>query len=259
MTPPLLRGPVRVAVALAVVLALWQAVHLAAIVPERYFPGIPAVLAAFGDMIASGDLLSGWALTFSRATIGLIAASLLGIGLAILSDLSPVFGRGFRYISDVLQPIPPAAFVPMAVFSLGLGTKLYAFVVILVTVWPPYLNGSAALEAVSPVQVATGRMLGCGRWTLLWRIKLPSAMPEIFAGIRYAATISLVAVVVSEMLSGSNGIGFMIYKKAFALRTADVFALMFVVGLNGVLMNGLVSLLRRGIVGWHQKMMERQE
>jgi ABC-type nitrate/sulfonate/bicarbonate transport system permease component len=102
-------------------------------------------------------------------------------------------------------------------------------------------------------------MLGCGRWTLLWRIKLPSAMPEIFAGIRYAATISLVAVVVSEMLSGSNGIGFMIYKKAFALRTADVFALMFVVGLNGVLMNGLVSLLRRGLVGWHQKMMERQE
>ena len=161
----------------------------------------------------------------------------------------PVLSRGFRYVSDVLQPIPPAAFVPMAVFMLGLGAKLYAFVIILVTVWPPYLNGVAALSGVGAVQLNTGRMFGLSNWGLLWRIKLPAALPEIFTGIRYAATISLIAVIVSEMLAGRDGIGFMIFKKAFALRTPEVFGLMFLVGLNGVLLNGLVNLLREAGAG----------
>ena len=88
---------------------------------------------------------------------------------------------------------------------------------------------------------------------------MPAALPEIFTGIRYAATISLIAVIVSEMLAGRDGIGFMIFKKAFALRTAEVFGLMFLVGVNGVLLNGLVNLLRRGVTGWHIRMMERHE
>jgi ABC-type nitrate/sulfonate/bicarbonate transport system permease component len=84
-------------------------------------------------------------------------------------------------------------------------------------------------------------------------------MPEVFAGIRYAATISLIAVIVSEMLAGRDGVGFMIFKKAFAMRTPEVFALMFVVGINGVLLNGLVNILRRSFTGWHMGMMERHE
>ena len=195
----------------------------------------------------------------SRALIGLIGAAILGIVLAILSDLYPVLARGLRHISDVLQPVPPAAFVPMAVFELGLGYKLYAFVIVLVTIWPPYLNGIAALSSVGPVQLNTGRMFGCSKWDLLWQIKLPAAMPEIFTGIRYAATIALIAVIVSEMLAGRDGIGFMIFKKAFALRTAEVCALMFLVGVNGMLLNGLVNLLRRAVTGWHIRMMERPE
>ena len=247
----------RVPISILIVLLLWQAVYWLGVVPEKYFPSIIRVGQALVEMIGSGDLLKGELSTLSRALIGLAGASLLGIALAIVSDLSPIIGRGVRYISDVLQPIPPAAFVPMAVFSLGLGYKLYAFVIILVTIWPPYLNGVAALNSIGSVQLNTGRMFGCSKWDLLWRIKLPAALPEIFTGIRYAATISLIAVIVSEMLAGRDGIGFMIFKKAFALRTPEVFALMFVVGINGVLINGLVNLLRRWLTGWHIGMMER--
>jgi ABC-type nitrate/sulfonate/bicarbonate transport system permease component len=247
----------RVPISIAIVLGVWQLVFLSGAVSDKYFPSIPRIAQAFAEMLANGELIKGDFLTFTRALIGLAGAGALGIALAVLSDLWPAFGKGFRHISDVLQPIPPAAFVPMAVFALGLGMKLYAFVIILVTVWPPYLNGVAALSSVSAVQLDTGRMLGCSNWDLLWRIKLPAAMPEIFAGLRYAATISLIAVIVSEMLAGRDGVGFMIFKKAFALRTPEVFALMFTVAIDGVLLNGLVNLLRRGLTGWHIGMMER--
>jgi ABC-type nitrate/sulfonate/bicarbonate transport system permease component len=247
----------RALASMLIVVALWQAVYLLQIVPEKYFPSIGRILQALIDMTLTGELLRGDALTFGRAFLGLIGAAVIGIALAIVSDLLPFFRRGFRPLSDFMQPIPPAALVPTAVFALGLGWKLYAFVIILVTVWPPYLNGVAALAGVSDVQLNTGRMLGCSRWDLLWRIKLPAAMPEIFAGIRYAATISLIAVVVSEMLAGRDGVGFMLFKKAFALRTPEVFALMFVVALNGVMLNGLTNLLRWMVTGWHTRMMER--
>lgn len=249
----------RVPLCLLLVFATWQAVHLAGVVPEKFFPGVPSILSAFWQMLADGTVLSAWLTTFLRALLGLIAAAILGVALAILSDLSPVLARGIRYVSDILQPIPPAAFVPMAVFMLGLGTKLYAFVILLVTIWPPYLNAVAALQATSPVQIDTGRMFGLTRSQILWQIRLPSALPEIFTGIRYAATIALIAVIVSEMLAGRDGIGFMIYKKVYALRTADVFALMFLVAFSGVLLNGLVALLRRATTGWHLRMMERPE
>jgi ABC-type nitrate/sulfonate/bicarbonate transport system permease component len=115
----------------------------------------------------------------------------------------------------------------------------------------------AALAAVSPVQLATGRMLGLGRLGLLWQIKLPAALPEIFAGVRYATTISVIAVIVAEMLAGRDGIGFMLFKKAFALRTAEVFALMLVTALGGVVLNSLVAGARWLLTGWHIRMMER--
>jgi ABC-type nitrate/sulfonate/bicarbonate transport system permease component len=236
---------------------IWQLIFWSGAVPERYFPGIDRIVVGLFDMLASGDLIVNGARTFLRAVIGLAGAALLGIGLAILSDLSPVFRKGFRPVAEMLQSIPPAALVPTAVFSLGLGIKLYAFVIILVTVWPPYFNGVAALAAISPVQLATGRMLGLGPARLLWQIKLPAAMPEIFAGIRYAATIALIAVIVSEMLAGRDGIGFMLFKKAFAIRTAEVFALMFVTALMGVALNRAVAGLRWLVTGWHIQMMER--
>lgn len=259
MTAAVVAERLRAPICAALVLGTWQIVFLSGAVPEKYFPSILSIATAFWQMLADGSVLTAWAQTFGRALIGLVGAAALGITLAILSDLSPVLSRGFRYVSDVLQPIPPAAFVPMAVFMLGLGAKLYAFVIILVTVWPPYLNGVAALSGVGAVQLNTGRMFGLSNWGLLWRIKLPAALPEIFTGIRYAATISLIAVIVSEMLAGRDGIGFMIFKKAFALRTPEVFGLMFLVGLNGVLLNGLVNLLRRAVTGWHLRMMERPE
>lgn len=249
----------RVPISIVIMLGVWQLVYALGAVNEKYFPSVPSIILAFLNMVTSGDLLKADGLTFARALVGLTGAGVLGIVLAIFSDVMPIFGKGFRYISDILQPIPPAAFVPMAVFALGLGIKLYAFVIILVTVWPPFLNGVAGLNAVGSVQLDTGRMLGCSKWDLLWRVKLPAALPEIFAGIRYAATISMIAVIVSEMLAGRDGIGFMIFKKAFAMRTPEVFALMFVAGINGVLLNGLVNILRRTFTGWHMGMMERHE
>jgi ABC-type nitrate/sulfonate/bicarbonate transport system permease component len=130
----------RVPISIAIVLGVWQLVFVLGIVNPKYFPSVPSIATAFWTMFSNGDLLKADGLTFGRALIGLLGAGVIGVALAILSDIFPVFGKGFSYISDVLQPIQPAAFVPRAVFSLGLGLKLYAFVIILVTVIPQKIS-----------------------------------------------------------------------------------------------------------------------
>ncbi|MBL0371872.1 ABC transporter permease [Rhizobium sp. KVB221] len=247
----------RALISLLLIMAIWQVVAMLEIVPHKYFPSIPEIAEGFWSMLVSGELLAGDALTLTRAIIGIIGASLIGVALALLAEISPTFRAGFRPIAALVQPIPPAALVPMAVFMLGLGFKLYAFIIILVTIWPPYLNGAAALSAVSDVQVKTGKMLGLSDREILFQIKLPAAWPEIFAGIRYASTISLIAVVVAEMLAGRDGLGFMLIRKAFATRIPEVFALMFVCALNGVIMNSVINFARWRVTGWHIRMTER--
>ena len=83
---------------------------------------------------------------------------------------------------------------------------------------------------------------------------LPSALPEIFVGIRVAAGISLIATVVTEMLAGRNGIGYLIFYKAFALQVADVIALTVICGINGIILTQLVGLVRIFATGWHVRM-----
>jgi hypothetical protein len=89
----------------------------------------------------------------------------------------------------------------------------------------------------------------------------PAIVAAIASGeaeVGYAAVVAaVIAVIVAEMLAGRNGIGFMLFKKAFAIRTAEVFALMFITALMGVVLNRCVAGLRWLVTGWHIRMMER--
>lgn len=240
------------------VLVVWQVIVFTGIAPARYFPNLTKIGAGAWAMLMNGELPQAELLTMGRAFFGLIVAASIGIFLALLSDAIPVFGRGFAVIAALLQPVPPAAIIPVAIFALGLGMKLYMFIIVIVAIWPPYLNGVAALRSVPTEQILTGRMMGLSALALLFRIKLPAALPEIFAGIRYAAALSLIAVIVSEMLAGQNGIGHLLVQKSFSMRIPEVFAIMFVAMIDGVVMSAAVNLTRRGFTGWHMRQREAQ-
>ncbi len=249
--------PLRIGLSLLLVVLAWQSIVVLRLVPPKYLPGMDLVWQGALDMARSGELADAAAITFIYALTGLAAASVIGIGLAILTDLSPTFRRGFRQVATFVQPIPPAALVPMAVFMLGLGLKLYLFVIIVAAVWPPYVNTVAALAGVSSEQIRSARMFQSSLLERLWLVKLPAAFPEIFAGIRYAATISLAAAVVANMIAGGDGLGYLLLRKAFSLHIPEVYALMFVCGLMGVALNVLVALVRWPLTDWHTRMMER--
>lgn len=238
-------------VGLAGLLLVWQAVVLSGHIPQEYLPGVPAIGHALLEQLGSSEFWVGEALTLSRAVGGLALAVLTGVGVALLGARHRVVERALSPLLQIMLSLPPAALVPLSIFALGLGAKLFAFIIWFACVWTIYASAINALKASEPVQLNAARTFGYRGWEIILRVGLPAAWPEIFTGIRIAAAGSLMAAVAAEMLAGKDGLGFMLYDTGFSLRIPEMFALLAVAGLNGVLLNALIMYLRRRVAGWH--------
>jgi ABC-type nitrate/sulfonate/bicarbonate transport system permease component len=203
------------------------------------------VLTSASDMKAIATTL--------RALVALTVP--LGIALGALGALVPAFERMLRPWAELLRPLPPAAIIPISMFAIGLGLKLYLFIIVFAAIWPVYFNTIAAFSGTSDVLLRTGRAFGYNKIDLVWSVVLPQALPQIFIGVRIAAVVSLIGSVVTDLFSGQDGLGYLLFERAFALRIPDVFALTVLCGLCGMLFNEMVLVLRRLIIGWHEKMM----
>ncbi|HTT78277.1 MAG TPA: ABC transporter permease subunit [Stellaceae bacterium] len=240
--------------ALAIILGVWQTVVWLHVAPAAYLPAPAGVADAVVAMFTSADDMRAEGLTVMRALAGFGLTVPLGIALGALGALLPAFQKALRPWSELLRPTPPAAIIPISVFAIGFGLKLYLFTIVFAAIWPVYFNTVAAFSGTSEVLLRTGRAFGCSRPVLIATVVLPSALPQIFIGIRIAATVSLIVSVVTDMFAGQDGLGYLLFERAFALRIPDVFALTILCGLDGMAFNEIVLLLRRLVIPWHDRM-----
>jgi ABC-type nitrate/sulfonate/bicarbonate transport system permease component len=244
----------RPALGILILLAVWQLVVTSQLVPPAYFPGPSAVAEAAQDLTLRGELLPAIAITLVRALAGLTGAIVLGLLIALVSTRYQLIGRAIAPVADVFRSLPPAAITPISIYFLGLGWKLYAFILVFTCFWSVYLNALDALKSVPNQQLATARIYGYDGWNRLLRVQFPAALPNTFIGIRLAASIALIAAIVAEMLAGRDGLGYLMSSAAFSLRIPDTFVGFAAVMLLGLLLNQIVVVLRRTVVGWHETM-----
>lgn len=239
-----------------IVLALlaWALLAHSGLVPAEYFPPPLAVAVAGWGLLTSADFLAQVGVTCLRMIVGLLAAMGAGVAIAIATGRYQLLYRMLEPVVGMLRALPPPAIVPISIFAFGIGPGLFIFIITFAAFWPIYMNAANALHASEPVQILTGRSLGYSRWEILLRLRLPAAMPEVITGIRVGAGIALLATVAAEMLAGQSGLGFLLYDAAFTLRTADMFAIMVVIGILGLLLNTLVRQASRLAIGWHLSM-----
>ncbi len=232
-------------------LLLWEGVSRSGLVLQDYFPPVTSILAAMAEEIRSPKFVENLLTTWTRTLGGLAIAIALGLGLAIVSARSPLLRRMLSPFVDMLRVLPPPAIVPLSIFVFGIGPKLYLFIVTFAAIWPIYINAVNAIGAPEPVLINTARSMGYGRNEILLRVRLPAALPEIFTGIRIGSGLALLGAVASEMIAASSGLGALLYDAGFTLRVKDMFALMFFIGLSGILLNAFVAAVRRWMIGWH--------
>ncbi|MBU4194218.1 MAG: ABC transporter permease, partial [Actinobacteria bacterium] len=153
---------------------------------------------------------------------------------------------------EVVRPVPPLAWLPLAVIWFGIGIFSAAFMIFLGAFFPILLNTITGVKSVDPYLVEAARTLGARRRAILLRVLTPGAMPSIITGVRIGIGIGWMTLVAAEMtgVKSGYGLGYMILTARDVARYDIVVAGMVVIGVVGFLMDRLVKYAEKRLLGW---------
>ena len=229
---PRLRG----VLPLLLLLVLWQ---VTAPARSPYFPPPSTWWTSFEAMSRSGRLYPALVSTVLTFAAGLAIACLAGGVLGMLIGTSRVAKRALEPLLEFCRGLPPPVIVPVAVLLLGYAESLKLLVVVWVAMWPILLNVAAAAERVDPLLHDVARSFRLGALASLKKITLPSIVPPLMIGVRVAVPLAIIITLLVEMITMLPGIGSLIVTAQRNFRSADVYALLVLVGLVGFVLNRL--------------------
>jgi NitT/TauT family transport system permease protein len=208
----------------------------------------PTVVAlTLGRNLADGFLWPHVWVTVQEIVVGFVGGSVLGIGLGSVVAVSPRVQQVLKPYIIASQAMPKLAFAPLFIIWFGLGLLPKALIAALIAFFPLFENTLTGLRAVEAEAVELFRMLGASRWQLFLKLRLPHAVPYLFAGLRVAMVLSVVGAVVGEYIGASKGLGALIIASQGMMDTALMFAVFVVLTVLGMLLYQLVGLCERWV------------
>lgn len=239
------------AIGIALFLALWTFVS-ASLDNVVLLPSPAAVLGAYGELLDDGTLAGDVRSSITRVFAGFLLASACAIPLALLLVQFRTLRALVMPLIALIRPIPPIAWIPLAILWVGLGDPPSYFITAIAAFFPIFLNSFAGGISLQNEHVNAARSLGAGSGALLTRIMLPSALPMIVTGLRIGLGQAWMAVVTAELIAAQSGLGYMIQLSRLNLETGRVLVGMSVIGLLGAIMIGALGIVeRRLIVPWN--------
>jgi ABC-type nitrate/sulfonate/bicarbonate transport system permease component len=248
----------RVSAKLAVELALPAAIIVAwwfvsADDTSPFWPSLSKIFGAFRSNWLFADVRPDLVPSLERIALGFAAGVLVGVVLGVAVGSSPWLRRAFEPILECLRATPLAAILPVSILLLGIGLSQKVSVIAFVVTWPVLLNTAAGVRAIDIEVIETAKVYGLGPRERLLRVVLPGALPQIFAGLRIALSLSLLAVVFAELYGAHNGLGYFILYAQDTFRIADMWSGIFVIALFAYGLNLLFSALERRVLFWHRE------
>ena len=228
----------------------WQAVADARLVSPVFLAGPDRAWDALVQGFESGELMPKLLGTVERMIYGWLLASLLGIAIGTVIGTSNTARAYFQPTLEFLRPLPASAFVPVAIALFGLSEAMALGVVAFGALWPMLLATVHGFAAVEPRLCEVSNVLGMSRLSFIVKIGLPSSMPDILAGMRLSLTISLVLAVLSEMLTGQDGLGTWILQASRSFRAPDLYAGIILLALLGYISAQIIGLAERHATRW---------
>lgn len=233
--------------------ALWQAIADARLVSPVFLPGPHRAWAALVRGLTEGDLVAKIVGTLEHMAFGWLSASVAGVALGALIGSSPRIRPYVTPTLEFLRPLPVSALIPVAIAFFGLSQAMALSVIGFGAMWPMLLATVHGFAAVEPRLYEVARSLHLSRASVIFKIGLPSASPDILAGMRLSVTVALILSVVCEMLAGRDGLGNWILLSARSFRAPDLYAGVILLGALGYLSSILIDMLERRLLAWRDR------
>jgi ABC-type nitrate/sulfonate/bicarbonate transport system permease component len=238
-------------------LVAWEASVRSGAVRSESWPAVSSVLQALG----AGFTTEGWVAVFGsslyRMACGFVLAAVAGITVGLALGASDTLHRIVMPSLEIFRVLPGPAIVPPLIFFLGVDDALKVTVIAIASFFPIALNTIAGVKAVDPVHLLVARTFRVPRRDVVLGIQLPSALPYVFAGCRISLGIALIVTVVTEMIAGSEGVGYYIVSMQFAMRAEDMYAAIALLSATGYLLNRLFLVLEGHSIHWARALERR--
>lgn len=233
----------------AVLVALWQLYVRVGQVNPHFLPAPSDIVQA---LVNNWDIISvNTIATLLETVIGMAAATIFGLLMAILLDISLWTRRAVYPLLVVSQTIPLIALAPLFLIWMGFGLEPKVIFVVLYCFFPIAVACADGLASAEPEMLNLLRSMRASRWQMLWLVRLPGAMPAFFSGLRIGITYSMTGAIVAEYIGAYQGLGIYMETSANSGAVDLVFAAILVTAIVSLLLFGLVSWLERIALPWY--------
>jgi NitT/TauT family transport system permease protein len=236
---------------------IWQGLSSLQVIPSYKLPSPVEIVLGFKDLLVvgvpPGHLLHNHMLySLYRVALGYAIAALLAIPLGLLMGWSPGLLRMIRPLFELVRPIPPLAWIPIAILWFGIGIKSAAFIIFLGAFFPILLNTISGVLSIHPILIEAARTLHARERDIFQKVLLPGAVPSIFVGMRIGVGIGWMTLVAAEFtgVKEGYGLGYMIMTARDIQRPDEILAGMLVIGVIGLLIDIGLRAIESRMVRW---------
>ena len=234
--------------------AVWIGITSGGLVRDLFLPGPVDLWDGFVELAQDGykgrPLLEHIGISLFRVAAGFLtgaaAGTLLGLGMGYAPRLNALAAPFVEF----LRPLPQLAYLVLLIIWLGIGETSKVTMLFLAALPVSAIAARDGVANVPPERVRVALALGASRWQVFLHVIMPSALPEILVGARLAAGIVYGTLIAAEIISGANGIGWMILDAGRFLRSDYVFVGIGMIGVTGIAIDRLLLLLERRAVHW---------
>jgi nitrate/nitrite transport system permease protein len=181
------------------------------------------------------------AFSIARVLTGYLLAVIVAIPIGFLIGMSPIMNRALDPFIQILKPISPLAWMPLALYTIKDSSLSSIFVIFICSVWPMMINTAFGVAAVRKEWLNVAKTLEVGTLRRAFTIILPAAAPTILTGMRISIGIAWLVIVAAEMLVGGTGIGYFVWNEWNNLSITNVITAILVIGLVGMLLDQILA------------------
>ncbi len=240
--------------AVVVLLVVWFALSHASFIKAGYLPTPEELWATFVELVKNGyqgkPLWEHIGISLMRTLSGFALGVLFGVPVGLLAGYSRRAGAMISPIMAFIRPIPPIAFIPMAVLYFGLGETGKIVLIFFVSFNYVQANAQAGAANFPIAYRRASESIGLTKAQTFYRVVLPGALPQIFTGLKVALALSWAVVVAAELVGAQSGLGFMISDAALLFRIPVVFIGIALIGAIGLILNLTLNFIEHKIVHW---------
>lgn len=240
---------------------LWECISRSGLFPAALFPPPSKVFVVWMDWIFaidgtsevnSGVWLSDVLNSGIRVLSGFTIAMIIGVTLGVAVGWSKLIEKLIEPTIQMLRPIPPVSWIPLAIIWFGIANKPAIFLVFLGSFFPIVINTIHGVKTTDKNLIRAASMMGASQWKLIRHVVFQAALPSIFTGLRLGIGIAWALTVTAEMVAVKSGLGYVLWDSYYFLRYDLVIASMASIGLMGFVMDYLIKKIMDRALHWQR-------